>query len=137
MKPIRALLRPSAKPSARPVAREHREQVALVRWLNAHGVCFCHVPNGGKRSITEAVRLKASGVKAGVPDILIFSEVPNAPYLRGVAIELKAPKTTQKAAGRISPEQELWAIELGKNGWAVKTAYGFTEAVAYLLNLGF
>lgn len=32
--------------------------------------CFFHVPNGGKRSPIEAAQLKASGVVAGIPDML-------------------------------------------------------------------
>lgn len=33
---------------------------------------FFHVPNGGKRSKIEAMQLKASGVIAGIPDMLLI-----------------------------------------------------------------
>jgi len=33
---------------------------------------FFAVPNGGKRNVWEAARLKKQGVRAGVPDIFIF-----------------------------------------------------------------
>jgi hypothetical protein len=33
---------------------------------------FFAVPNGGKRNLWEAARLKKQGVRAGVPDIFIF-----------------------------------------------------------------
>jgi hypothetical protein len=33
--------------------------------------CFFHVPNGGSRNKIEAGQLKASGVVAGVPDMLL------------------------------------------------------------------
>ena len=44
------------------------------------------IPNGGKRSKSEAARLKASGVKAGVPDI--FLAVARNGY-HGLFIEMK------------------------------------------------
>lgn len=34
--------------------------------------CIFHVPNGGLRSKVEAMQLKASGVIAGIPDILFI-----------------------------------------------------------------
>lgn len=34
--------------------------------------CIFHVPNGGLRSKVEAMQLKASGVVAGIPDILFI-----------------------------------------------------------------
>lgn len=52
-----------------------------------------HVPNGGKRSLLEAVRFKRMGVKAGVSDFIIM--IPHKPW---GCIELKAPgkKPTEK-----------------------------------------
>jgi len=35
-------------------------------------LCIFHVPNGGLRSKVEAAQLKASGVIAGIPDILFI-----------------------------------------------------------------
>lgn len=41
--------------------------------------CFFHVPNGGSRNKIEAGQLKASGVVAGIPDmILVWKCVPYA-----------------------------------------------------------
>jgi hypothetical protein len=45
---------------------------------------WCHVPNGGKRAMTTARRLKAMGTKAGAPDNLIIYQG------RAYWIELKA-----------------------------------------------
>jgi len=55
--------------------------------LPDHAVWF-HCPNGGGRSKAEAGAFKAQGVKAGVPDILIFHRHP---FPITYAIELKAP----------------------------------------------
>lgn len=49
-----------------------------------------HVPNGGSRDRREAARLKAQGVRAGVPDLCL--PVPSGAY-HGLFIELKAGKT--------------------------------------------
>lgn len=35
-------------------------------------LCFFHVPNGGSRNAIEGMQLKASGVVAGIPDILFI-----------------------------------------------------------------
>ena len=56
-------------------ASESVEQCCLFRWagyslgLHPELKLMYHIPNGGKRNITTARRLKAEGVKAGVPDI--------------------------------------------------------------------
>lgn len=55
---------------------EHAEQVALMRWWKlAHKqfglpeYALMAIPNGGARHIVVAAKLKAEGVRAGVPDI--------------------------------------------------------------------
>src|SRR5690242_7692047 len=54
---------------------EHAEQAALIRWCNARvDVCadlawVYAIPNGGKRDIATARKLRAEGVKAGYPDL--------------------------------------------------------------------
>lgn len=57
---------------------EHLEQVALCQWwalaCKSYGlperVLFA-IPNGRLRSISEAVKLKREGVRAGIPDMLL------------------------------------------------------------------
>ena len=46
------------------------------------------VPNGGWRKPKEAIRLKASGVKPGIPDVNI--DIPSPEY-HGMRIEFKKP----------------------------------------------
>ena len=53
------------------------------------------VPNGGLRSKTEAARLKAAGVKAGVPDIMLA--VARCGF-HGLFIEMKVGKNKTSAA---------------------------------------
>lgn len=79
-----------------------------------------HVPNGGHRHITTAMRLKAEGVKPGVPDIVL--PVAKGDY-HGLYLELKADK------GKLSKEQEKWIEDLKEEGYKAVVAYGFDEAI--------
>ncbi|QNU68698.1 VRR-NUC domain-containing protein [Ruminiclostridium herbifermentans] len=84
-----------------------------------------HIPNGGKRDIATAKRLKAEGVKAGVPDICL--PVPRGVY-HGLYIELKAGenKTTRK--------QNEWLEALDNNGYFTAVCYGWEEASKVITN---
>ena len=55
------------------------------------------IPNGGKRSHFEGVKLKAEGVLAGIPDICI--PIPNGDH-GALFLEFKTPK------GRLSDKQK-------------------------------
>lgn len=79
-----------------------------------------HIPNGGKRSKSEAARFKAQGVKAGVPDI--FLPCARGGY-HGLYIELKRTK-----GGKISTAQKEWIDALRGQGYKVIVCYGFDEA---------
>ena len=61
------------------IPSEEHEQRALALWLDWHKILWCHVPNGGERSKAVAGKLKAAGVKAGVPDVLVFETPPCGP----------------------------------------------------------
>ena len=56
---------------------EHAEQVALFKWAEFAAarwpeLTLMHaIPNGGHRNKITAARLKAEGVRAGVPDICL------------------------------------------------------------------
>ena len=53
------------------VPTEHEEQREMVRWFRQTypNVRIFAIPNGEKRSISVAARLKVEGVNAGVPDL--------------------------------------------------------------------
>ena len=108
---------------------ELHEQIALARALDHARVLWCHVPNGGYRSRREAVSLAQSGVKPGVPDVLIFTPTAAAP--KGTALELKKPK------GSVSEEQRGWLSALAACGWATVVAYGYEDAIGQLKAIGF
>lgn len=85
-----------------------------------------HIPNGGKRSKSEAARFKAQGVKAGVPDI--FLPCARGSY-HGLYIELKRTK-----GGKLSAAQKEWIDALRGQGYKVIVCYGFDEAREVIIN---
>ncbi len=98
----------------------------MARYLDARGLRWCHVPNGGNRSAKTGALLKAMGVKAGVPDILIFSRIG---VWRGVAIELKS------SGGIVRDTQREWLDGLEADGWVCRVCYGAAEAIAWVEEL--
>lgn len=81
-----------------------------------------HVPNGGSRHPAEAARLKAQGVKAGVPDLCV--PVAAGGY-HGLFVEMKAVK-----GGRVSAKQAEWLRLLRRQGYAAWVCKGADAAIA-------
>jgi hypothetical protein len=97
-----------------------RAVLDILKMCGVRNLVYFHVPNGGKRNLIEAVRLKAAGTLAGIPDLVLVAA--------GAAhfLELKAPK------GRLSAVQEVAHEALRKAGARVATAYGIDEAIERL-----
>lgn len=106
---------------------EHGHQRAFFGWLNwavqtglhpMARMCYA-IPNGGKRDQITAARLKAEGVKPGVPDV-------HYPVALGgfhsLYIELKA------ANGSASDAQNEMHIDLRVCGHAVSVCWGWRAA---------
>jgi hypothetical protein len=111
---------------------EHEHQKALFIWweleAGRRGInprLMWATPNGGFRHIGTARRLKAEGVKAGVPDV--FLAIPSKGY-HGLFIELKAPK------GRVSPEQGEMVSILLLSGYQCRVCYGWDDARGVIEN---
>lgn len=83
-----------------------------------------HIPNGGKRDAVTAAKLKAEGVKPGVPDL--FLPVPRGKY-HGLFIELK-----RQSSGRLSETQRNWCRDLTYQGYAVRVCKGAAAAMRTL-----
>ena len=103
---------------------EAYEQRIVARYLDRSGLKWFHVPNGGFRAKATASALKAEGVKAGVPDILIITLANDG---KPTAIELKRRK-----GGRVSKEQKEWIEVLTANGWECKVCKGADEAKEFI-----
>ena len=115
-----------SKPDRLSGASEHDEQVRLFRIAAQHPELetMFAIPNGGHRSKATAGRLKAEGVKSGVPDI--FLPVKSREY-GGMFIEMKV--------GRNKPteNQREWLFDLSVAGYYCTTCYGADEALAEIL----
>jgi hypothetical protein len=95
---------------------EHDIQAACIRWCAYHetaipALVWLHaIPNGGARHPAVAMKLKAEGVKKGIPDLFL-------PYpcggKHGLYIEVKSAK------GRLTPEQTVFSE------YAIAHGYGF------------
>lgn len=103
---------------------EDGEQLALFCWCAQSNIpelrWMFHIPNGGSRHIAEAAKLKAMGVKPGVPDL--FLPIPKRGY-KGLFIELKKVK-----GGIVTDEQHEWFIFLPSQGYYSVIARGWLNA---------
>jgi hypothetical protein len=117
-----------------PQTTESDEQIALAQRLDAAGLVWFSVPNGGFRGKREAGRLVREGVKAGVPDLIILSPSVGAP--RGVALELKraAPGGTLRD---VRAEQWAWLARFEAVGFVAVVGLGCADAVRRLQLLGY
>jgi hypothetical protein len=108
------------------VPTEDSEQEALFQWAER---AACTMPelrllfavaNGGYRHPATAARMKRTGVRAGVPDMLL-------PVARegwnGLFIELKRRK-----GGVVSVNQKEWIRRLAEQGYKVAVCKGWEEA---------
>jgi len=108
---------------------EHRAQVAVVRFATLARQEFPElellfaIPNGGHRNVVVAKKLKAEGVRAGVPDL--FLPVARGRF-HGLFIEMKVKPN------RPSPEQTELMAQLEKQGFGVGVCYTSAEAEAVL-----
>ena len=111
------------------VQHEENEQITIFKWaamqqnIYPELALLHHVPNGGQRNKVTAARLKAAGVKSGVPDICL--PVPKDEF-HGLYIELKYGKN------KPSENQKKWIEQLNKQGYKAKVCYGAEEAIAVI-----
>ena len=104
---------------------EDQDQAALIQWFdwwaptNLKERLFA-VPNGGLRNVVVAKKLKAQGVRAGVPDLFLLVQRHG---FHGLVIEMKREK-----GGRLSEEQAAWLEWLNEYGFMAVVCCGFEAA---------
>ena len=116
------------------VPLEQHEQEDVVRVLRAKGICFCAVPNGGRRDHRTAVALVKGGVEKGVPDLLIFDPPPHQRGGVGVALEMKR---VNSRPSEVRKEQKEWLAKLEARGWVSIVGKGADDALKQLRGLGY
>lgn len=104
----------------RPEQQIHKAVVSHLNLRAEPRVFFFHCPNEGKRGFVNASALKAMGMTAGVPDILILKDG------RLYGLELKAP------TGRLTPSQRLVMDRMRDCGAYVAAAFSLDEALVTL-----
>lgn len=110
---------------------EHDEQVALIQWCDYHMRKYPElealyaIPNGGLRNLRVGQKLKAEGVKPGIPDLHL--PVPRGPY-NSFYIEMKFGDNKQTGY------QKLRQKILEGHGNKVVVCYSFEEARDELIN---
>lgn len=142
---------------------EHGEQVAFFAWaaraanndprLAVLRLMFA-IPNGGQRGDGTKLgakisggRLKAEGVKEGVPDVLLpVPRICNATTTEGAAwfgstpiwcglfLELKRRKSVGRRKGVVAEAQTEMAAGLSEQGYDCRICYGWEEARAAVLD---
>ncbi|MES1926549.1 VRR-NUC domain-containing protein [Salinisphaera sp. T31B1] len=104
---------------------EHTEQATLIRMVDWNArqhpelSMLYAVPNGSDRHPAVAGKLKAEGVRKGVPDLCL--PVARQGY-HGLYVEMKTTK------GRTSPEQRDWIERLQGEGYRAAVCRGWSAA---------
>lgn len=121
----------------KPTISEHDHQVTVIEWCELMAqkkypmlrwLYAC--PNGARVSWKTAKKLKAEGMKAGVPDLClpypayngIEYSPPDVKY-HGLYIEMKTK------GGRVSPEQKEYIKFLLSVGYQVNVCWTADEAI--------
>lgn len=154
------------KDQAKLCPSEEREQAVVCRWLDINGIQYFAVPNGGARSKATAGKLKATGVKPGIPDIIIVDKPRPRATGRpdgicsqcglGYANHACGPthatirnnrelaekvgtalEMKRMVGGRLSPEQRDWMLRLEQLGWVCLVGNGAAHAIEQLTALGY
>jgi len=110
---------------------EAEEQATLFSWAAMRKAMYpelaylFHIPNEGKRSYYTGAKMRAEGLKAGVPDLFLPAARGNK---HGLFIELKRVGGKKPTA-----KQQAWLAALEAQGYATYTAYGWQQAAQIII----
>lgn len=108
---------------------EHEIQKTLMRWVEMAAarhpeLHLMHaIPNGGQRNKIVGAKLKAEGVKPGVPDLCL--PVARGDH-HGLYLEMKTP------TGPVSNSQKQWHLDLREQGYRVEVCRSWHYAAAII-----
>ncbi len=109
---------------------EYQEQVGVMEWaaLMSHNYpaleLLHHVPNGGDRDVRVAVKMKRSGVKRGIPDLLLPAQRRG---YAGLYLEMK-----RVGGEKPDGDQARAILRLRAEGYLVVVCYGQWQAIEWL-----
>lgn len=102
-------------------------QAACVRWYSyqysAKRDLLFAIPNGGKRNVREAARMKLQGVRAGVPDLMLAVPSGRGGSYNGFFIEMKSEK------GQLTAHQKDMQKRLSQMGYKTAVIRSVVEFV--------
>jgi hypothetical protein len=105
-------------------ATERAVHLGVAQYLNLRRAVWFHTPNGGSRNVVEAARMKALGVKPGIPDVIVI-----APCL--CALELKRERRSSTTDSQLA-----WLEAFAAAGFKVAVAKGIDDAIGKLREWG-
>lgn len=105
------------------IPTERDEQEELVKWLlyKYPRLVFFSIPNEGKRTDYMRFHMAATGLLAGVPDLLLLT------YPQPTFVEMKRAK-----GGVLSPKQKEVIGWIRAIGFKVLVCYGLKDAIEQL-----
>ena len=105
--------------------KEYQLQKAIVTYIKLQypNVLYCASAGGLRTSMTQAVKMKASGYIKGYPDLSILEPIGN---FHSLFLEVKTKK------GRPTKEQLWWREKLNERNFVSEIVYGYDEAVAVI-----
>lgn len=108
----------------KPARNEHCLQRAIANWCAGLGSPlvrgrFAAIPNGGSRDKITASKLKAEGVRAGMPDLIFWRETGRVLWM-----EVK-----NGTSGSLSASQKVLHAALKEDGHLVKVCRSLAEAM--------
>ena len=102
--------------------KEYQLQIGIAKYIDFHSIVnkilWTATAGGMRTHLITAKKMKAQGLKRGVPDILIFE--PNKKY-KGLMIELKVKGNYP------TKEQKEWIVYLNDRGYYACVCKGFEE----------
>jgi hypothetical protein len=130
-----AVIEKKAKPkrTKKLVISEDEHQAAVIKWRDDQvmlgrmpgiNLLFA-IPNGGKRILGEARKLRRTGTTAGVCDLFlpIARKQKDGSIAHGLFVEMKS------TVGKVSPAQRQFIDDVQAQGYAVHVCYSATEAI--------
>lgn len=128
-----------AKVKRAPEPSEHASQCTVIEWwaqackgYRLPEFALLAIPNGSARHVVVARKLKAEGVRAGIPDLFLAARAKSffgsggpADYevLPGLWIEMK------RKPNKVSDEQAAVIVYLKQQGYRCVIAWNVDEAI--------
>ncbi len=108
----------------KPAKNEHCLQRAIADWCDGLGKRlvqgrFAAIPNGGGRDRITGARLKAEGVRAGMPDLVFWRDEGRVMW-----VEVK-----NGTSGALSPAQKELHVRMKADGHLVLVCRTLAEAI--------